>query len=193
MKDTRLLVDVVRTNPNKEEEAWAWFCIGAELQKIGRKHKSTKRFGEAISSTPLSLLPASDRSDARWIFQNWKDVVGWIESESEIPVDDPFLMLGNLKHSHPSAIRRKVRLWKEGVTKDTSTSDELIEVGRIAFEQAWKASGTEIEISNPLFEGNEGIRYKVGMYDPFSGTGKASYLFDWEEILDLVKNPKLST
>ena len=192
MKNTRLLVDLVRMNPNKEEESWAWFCIGAELQKIGRDYKSTKKFGEAISGTPLSLLPASDRSDARWMFQNWKDVLAWIEAESELPLNDPFLMLGRLNHSHPSAIRRRVRLWKESVTKNTAISDDLIEVGRIAFEQAWRASRTEIEISNPSPEGIEGIRYIVKIYDPFSGTGKASYLFDWEEVLALVQDPKQS-
>ncbi|MDQ1900439.1 hypothetical protein RAH32_08275 [Paracoccus sp. WLY502] len=190
MKDTRSLVDLVCMNPNKEEEAWAWFCIGAELQKIGRNYRSTKKFGEAVSSTPLSHLPASDRSDARWMFQNWKDVLNWLEVESGLPVEDPFLMLSNLNHSHPSAIRRKVRLLKENIINDVATNGELKEVGRIAFERAWKASGTEMEISNPSFEGGEGIWYLVEAYDPFSGSGSAKYLFDWEEVLSLIQDPK---
>ena len=128
---------------------------------------------EAVSSTPLSHLPASDRSDARWMFQNWKDVLNWLEVESGLPVEDPFLMLSNLNHSHPSAIRRKVRLLKENIINDVATNGEVKEVGRIAFERAWKASGTEMEISNPSFEGGEGIWYLVEAYDPFSGSGSA--------------------
>lgn len=68
-------VEQITSNPNKEDEAWAWFCVGAELQRIGRSIKSSKIFGQEVQSTSMAMLPASDRSDARWMFQNWKIVL----------------------------------------------------------------------------------------------------------------------
>lgn len=106
-------VEQVKSNPNKEDEVWAWFHIGAELQKIGRLIKSSKVFGKEVKKTSMGDLPSSDRSDARWMFQNWKTVLQWIEFKVGRAADDPFRMLAELNHSHPSAIRRQVRGWRD--------------------------------------------------------------------------------
>lgn len=37
----------LKSNPRKEDEAWQWFCIGDELQRLGRDIKSSKVFGHA--------------------------------------------------------------------------------------------------------------------------------------------------
>jgi hypothetical protein len=103
-------VDQVVSSPDKEDEAWAWFCIGAEFQRIGRNIKSSKNLGQEVKKSRLGTLPSSDRSDARWMFQNWKTVLEWLEEKTGRTPDDPFRMLADINHSHPSAIRRQIRL-----------------------------------------------------------------------------------
>lgn len=182
-------VDQVNSNANKEDEVWAWFSIGAELQRLGRHISSSKIFGKKLQTTAMKGLPASDRSDARWIFQNWKSVLEWIEARTGAAADDPFRALADLNHSHPSAIRRQVRAWLKDNTKPREIHQDLVLATQVAFETAWKRSSTNVELSQPSIDNNEGIDYLAESYDPFCGTTSARYHFGWSEIAEFIKDP----
>lgn len=182
-------VEQVKSNPDKEDEAWAWFCIGAELQRLGRKIKSSKLLGQEVKKSKLADLPSSDRSDARWMFQNWKVVLEWLEEKTGCDADDPFRMLADLNHSHPSAIRRQIRAWLQERVVPVSIDDGVILAIRAAFEVAWKRSTSSIELANPSLSGEAGIEYLAELYDPFLGTTRARYLFSWSEIADVIRDP----
>lgn len=186
---TQSLVQQISAKPDKENEVRAWFLIGAELQKIGRNIKSPRLFGQTIKETEMKDLPGPDRSDARWMYQNWKDVLAWIELETGRPADDPFRMLSELNHSHPSAIRRQVREKVIRAPGSTSLATELAGAVRIAFEEAWKRSSSAIELSQPFVDEEEGIDYQAELYDPFAGTTRGRYSFSWSEIADVISNP----
>lgn len=180
-------VEQVKSNPNKEDEVWAWFRIGAELQGIGRLIKSSKIFGKEVKKTPMGDLPSSDRSDARWMFQNWKTVLQWIEFKAGRAADDPFRMLADLNHSHPSAIRRQVKVWSDQPDEAILVDRECVEAVQAAFATAVKGAGT-MKISEPSVDG-DGIEYLTQVYDPFSGSAEGRYLFRWPDIADAIKNP----
>ena len=99
----------ILTKPEKEITTRDWFFIGSELSRIRRDYKSSKLFGQHIATTDLGKLPASDRSDAKWLFENWVHVLEWLECNSAGANSDPFLELSQLGFSHPSTIRRKLR------------------------------------------------------------------------------------
>ncbi len=67
-------------------------------------------------------------------------------------------------------------------------NNALAEATRAAFEAAWARSRSSIEISKPSIE-EEGIEYLAELYDPFSGTVRGRYIFCWEEITDVIRNP----
>lgn len=102
-------VEKITAKQSKENDVRAWFLIGCELERLGRDYKSTKLFGEHLKETAFRDMPSSDRSDARWMFNHWRDVLDWLESEIGEAPSDPFRMISELNQSHPSAIRRKVR------------------------------------------------------------------------------------
>ena len=99
----------ILAKPEKEITARDWFFIGSELSRMGRSFKSTKLFGQYIALTELGKLPPSDRSDARWIYENWHVVLKWIEAQVAGGESEPFAALAKISLSHPSSIRHGVR------------------------------------------------------------------------------------
>lgn len=181
----------VKSNPDKEDEVRAWYDIGAELQKIGRSIKSSKIYGKEVRKSPMGDLPSSDRSDARWMFQNWKTVLQWIEFKTGRAADDPYRMLADLNQSHPSAIRRLIRGWNDEPKESICVDRECVAAVQAAFETAIKDSGTSLEISEPsIEEGGEGIEYLAHVYDPFSGGAKGRHVFRWSDIADVIRDPR---
>lgn len=184
-------VEQIKSNPDKEDEVRAWYDVGAELQKIGRYTNSSKIFGEEVRRTPMGDLPSSDRSDARWMFQNWKTVLQWIEFKSGHAANDPFRTLADLNYSHPSAIRRMIRGWNDESNETVSVDRECVAALQAAFESAIKRSGATLEISEPsIDEDGEGIEYLTQVYDPFTGGAKGRYLFGWSDISNVIRNPR---
>ena len=98
---------------DKEMIARNWFFVGSELRKIRREFASTKLFGQHIRTTPFAAIENHDRSNALWMFENWREVLDWLEYEIGQPASDPFFTLASLNASHPAHIKRQVRRWQK--------------------------------------------------------------------------------
>ncbi len=186
MKDA---VRLVSSTADKEGQAWAWYCIGRELQRVGRDIKSPKIFGQVVQKTEMAKLPPSDRSDAKWMFQNWKTILEWLEAKYGCQAFDPFLMLSGLNQSHPSAVRRLIRAWLTEHADATRVPADLAAAVQGAFEWAWKRSESTLELSRPSFDDESGIEFLAEQYDPFAGTAFGRYLFSWSDMAAVINDP----
>jgi hypothetical protein len=90
-----------------------WFFVGAELAKLKKGYPSTKLFGQAIAKTDFASIENHDRSTAIWMFENWRDILNWVEVLSERAPSDPFGYLGSRNCSHPAHIKRQFKVWQQ--------------------------------------------------------------------------------
>jgi hypothetical protein len=100
-------------NLDKESIARNWFFVGHALSRIKRSNPSTKIFGQVIGQSEFADIQNHDRSYSIWMYQNWRDVLNWIEAETGTPPADPFHQLSRMNASHPAHIKRKVLKWLE--------------------------------------------------------------------------------
>lgn len=62
----------------------------------------------------------------------------------------------------------------------------LVAALQTAFEASLKKS--PFEVLGPGEACEDGIEYRLSLYDPFSGTVRGDYLFSWDEIETVIKD-----
>jgi hypothetical protein len=81
---------------DKESIVQTWFFVGSKSKRMRRPFVSTKLFGRCVAKSELSCIKNQDRSVVLWRFENWREVLDWLEDKIGSPPTDPFEQLARL-------------------------------------------------------------------------------------------------